>query len=70
MGYVTCPNDVERWVGNLWVKTPSESPQVTYKTTCVDFNLQDPLEDTDNVKQVQEDMRKVLSGSKDWDFVF
>ena len=49
MGYVVCVSDEERWVWDIWVENPTETPQVTYKATCVDFKFHQPLERTTNV---------------------
>jgi hypothetical protein len=40
MGYAVCVNDTGRWVWDFWVENPPETPQVIYKTACVDFKLQ------------------------------
>jgi hypothetical protein len=49
MGYVTCVTDTARWVWDFWVENLPEAPQVTCKTACVDFKLQQPLECSTNV---------------------
>jgi hypothetical protein len=65
MGYVACVSDAERWAWDFWVENLPQSPQ----DGC---RLQAPAStETHNqcFQQMQEDMSKVHSACKDWDFV-